>query len=321
MPSPSIASQDARRPSLPATRGSRPPGVAALLLLACVACDIDDRDVESGTLTLSSRRELASADAGSLALADAGPALGDAGTPLPSEPVEPPQPDAARPIRALGETSATPLVGGPSGKEELARCVQGILVGLDYRFNDSTAAAFSDRLIIVAPVCAVPSVSAGTVALDEPAVVAWSVIGGDGTDVVRPVPTRQLRCPEGYAIVGLTGSMDEVLASPQTFAVRELEIQCAPLLVSAERVDIARGVVARVAAERFSSLPGSIAIEVECESGTTAATGATVRWGSWLDGVGLQCSRLVWPFADGHGCVLDDECQSGVCGSWARCEP
>jgi len=296
--------------------------IAALGLGACAGCDIDDRTFSD--LALSSRRiesDAGAAPAGetSRTAADAGST--DAGSAGEGALVVEPASPLERPVRALGDTVATPLVGGATGRDDRARCVDGVLIGFDYRFNDGAAASFPERMTFVKPVCAVPVVSGEALELLEPAAFAWSEVAGDVGDVERPVPTHRVRCPDGYAVVGLTGSIDEVLASPQTFAVRELELDCAPLLVSAERAGIALGVVASVAAERFSSAPGSIPIEVACDSGTTVATGAIVRWGSWLDAVGLQCSRLAWPFTGGHGCALNDDCQSGICNSWARCEP
>ena len=317
MSSSSTAIARARRLAFPAA--ARFPLAVAGVWLACAGCDIDDRTFENGKLTFSSRRELASADAGALGAADAGPpdtARADAGPLLP----DPTAMDAERPIRALGDTLATGLLGGQTGRDERARCVEGVLVGLDYRFNDGTA-QFPDRLTFVSPVCATPNVFGKSLDLSEPASIAWSEVGGDGTEALRPEPTHRLLCPEGYAIVGLTGSMDELQTGPQIFAVRELEIDCAPLLVKPERVDIARGAIATVAAERVSPAPGALRVDIACDPGTTAATGAIVRWGSWLDGVGLQCSRLAWPFTTGHGCALDDDCQSGRCGSFATCAP
>jgi hypothetical protein len=315
MPSPPTATTRARPPALPVA--GRLSSAVSVVLLACAGCHIDDRTFENGTLVSSQ----VGADGGLPGPTDAGP--GDAGGRDDAAPLPPDSSEsiAERPIRALGDASATALMGAETGRDERARCVEGVLVGLDYRFNDSTHESFPNRFTFVAPVCATPNVSARSLELSEPASVAWSVVGGDAAEVVRPVPTHQLRCPEGYAIVGLTGSMDEVQTSPQVFAVRELEMDCAPLLVDAGRVDIARGPIASVAAKAVSPAPGALHVEVACEVGTTVATGALVSWGSWLDGVGLQCSRLGWPFTGGHGCALDEDCQSGVCQAFATCAP
>jgi hypothetical protein len=315
MPSPTTATPRARLLALPGA--AHLTLAAASVSFACAGCQIDDRTFENGTLSFPQL----GVDAGERPSSDAG--TGDAGekeeaAPRPPEPSEP---ELDRPIRALDDALATALMGGATGRDERARCVEGVLIGFNYRFNDSTDESFPNRLTFVAPVCATPNVSAGSLDLSEPAGVVWSVVGGDGSEVVRPVPTHQLRCPEGYGVVGLNGSMDEVWTSPQIFAIRELEIACAPLLVKAERVDITRGPIASVAAARISPTPGTFAVAVSCDVGTTVATGALVHWGSWQDGVGLQCSRLGWPFTAGHGCALDEDCQSGVCEAFATCAP
>jgi hypothetical protein len=290
----------------------------AALSLAC-ACDIDDRKLENGSLGLS-RGDAgdAGADAG-----DGGPERGDGLEPKDAAPPTTPEDDPAepRPIRALGDAQLTGLVGGMTGTDDRARCVEGVLVGFNYAFNDGAHPQFPSRLTFMVPVCAAPRVAGESLDLGEPAPLAWSVVGGDDASVTRPATTRSVLCPQGYAVVGLTGSMDEVQAEPQLFAVRELEIDCAPLFVRDGRIDLARGPVASVSVERFAAASGVSRVEVTCGEGTTAATGAVVRWGSWLDGVGLQCSRLAWPFTAGRGCALDEDCQSGVCESFATCAP
>ena len=298
------------------------PGVHVTLALVAAAlagsaCDIDDRTFASSELTFS-RRTLESGDAGTT---DGGATAVDAGSARDAAPSPEPAPDEDRPVRALGDAVPTDPLGGFTGKEESARCVEGVVIGFDYRFNDSTADAFPDRFTFVVPVCAVPDISGDALVPNEPAQRVWSAVGGDATEVVRPVTTQRVLCPRGYAVIGLIGSMDEVVPSPQTFAVRELAIACAPLLVDADRVDILRGPIASVTAEPASAVPGALPVEVACGDGTNVATGATVRWGSWLDGVELQCSRLAWPFTNGHGCALDDDCQSGTCDVWATCAP
>jgi hypothetical protein len=314
MPSPTTATPVARRPASPAA--AHLCLAVAAVLFAGAGCHIDDRTFESGTLSFSQL----GIDAGPPAPVDAGPQDAGGGNDAAPLPVDPSGADVERPIQALDDALPTELVGGPTGRDERARCVEGVLVGFNYRFNDGTDPSLPIAFTFIAPVCATPQVSAGALDLSEPASVVWSTVGDDGSEVVRPVPTHQLRCPEGYGVMGLSGSMDEVLASPQVFGVRDLEIDCAPLLVKTERTVIARGPIASVAAERFAPA-GAIHVEVACDSGTTVATGALVHWGSWLDGVGLQCSRLAWPFTSGHGCALDEDCQSGVCQAFATCAP
>jgi len=323
MSSPTIATQRARRlASSVRARGHLLHGGLALSLV--LACEIDDRTLQNGRLTLT---RADAGDAGADA-ADATPPGDDTeasapGSGKPDEPVEQDEPPLEqgepRPIRALGDAVSSGLVGGLTGTDDRARCVEGVLVGFNYAFNDAAHPQFPSRLTFVRPVCATPVVVDEGLDLSAPGALAWSVVGGDDGSLVRPDAARPLLCPEGYAVVGLTGSVDEV--GTQLFAVRELEIECAPLAVQDGRVDIVRGPVASVAAERFSATPGMLPVEVSCNGGTTAATGAIVRWGSWLDGVGLQCSRLIWPFTAGQGCALDEDCQSGVCESFATCAP
>lgn len=314
--------RDRRRASSALARGCL--SVLGATLTLALACDIDDRTLENGQLRLTR------ADAGDAGAADAAPgevALEDSGAPPPKpttpRPVvqDPATPDEPRPIRALGDAVPSGLVGGPTGQDDRARCVEGVAIGFNYAFNDGAHPQFPNRMTFAVPICAVPSVVDGVLDFSEPAPLAWSVVGGDDSSVTRPVTTRSVLCPVGYAVVGLTGSMDEVQPEPQLFAVRELEIDCAPVLVRDGRIDLARGPVASVAMESFSPAPGAYRVEVACDGRTTAATGAIVRWGSWLDAVGLSCSRLVWPFTAGQGCALDEDCQSGVCESFATCAP
>lgn len=289
-----------------------------------LACDIDDRTLQNGELRLTR------ADAGDAGAADAAPdavAPGDTGAvapkPVAPAPVAPApdEPDEPRPIRALGAAVPTGLVGGLTGTDDRARCVEGVAIGFNYAFNDGAHPQFPNRMTFAVPICAVPLVVNGALDFSEPAPLAWSVVGGDDASITRPTTTRSVLCPVGYAVVGLTGTMDEVQADPQLFAVRGLEIDCAPVFVRDGRIDLARGPVASVETESFSPAPGAYRVEVACDGRTTAATGAIVRWGSWLDAVGLSCSRLVWPFTAGQGCALDEDCQSGVCESFATCAP
>src|SRR5262245_41786522 len=152
MPSSTNAACGASRPSFWGRPGNTALA-AAIAWLACAGCDIDDRTLYSGQLRLSSLLD-GGLDGGVDAATDAGNGDGIDPQPTPTGPVV----DEARPIRALGDEVATALLGGFTGRDDRARCVEGVLVGLDYRFNDSSTEPFPSRLTFVRPICAVPNV-------------------------------------------------------------------------------------------------------------------------------------------------------------------
>ena len=127
-----------------------------------------------------------------------------------------------------------------------------------------------------------------------------------------------IECPVNQYVVGISGSYDDPVIPSVAF--RSLSIQCATLNVDPERSLVSSGTIGSVSTLGVEPDSGAIAFTQSCPAGS-AATQLELRFGTWLDAVGLRCSAVRLPFAAGHACVSGEECQSGSCGAAGVCAP
>jgi hypothetical protein len=227
---------------------------------------------------------------------------------------------AARPLRTMESTFESAFIGGRLGPEHRARCVDGVVDGIDYLHNDIAARDLPARLTLLSPSCGRLALLDDALELESSAPVSWTSTGKGAAGQPSPHRTGSLHCPQDHVLVGIAGSLAPAPENPKAYAIRQLSIDCAPLVWDVERSTVRVGhSIESVAALGISSRPGARSFHALCESDDSAATGVTLRSSSWLDGLGLECSSVRWPFTEGHRCVADEDCQSGACDDDGTC--
>lgn len=238
----------------------------------------------------------------------------------PSPDAFPPEPP--RPI-ALGEPGPVIELAGNArgGGARAADCPGAVLAGIYYRYFTATG-AFPNRLSFVAPICGALQPTAPVLAFGGLTDARWlDVATGESVELPPLRATEQeasVFCPGDEVVVGSGTTFDDPVDISVAF--RTLTLSCATLSSDPERVDIVQGPVTVSSAPGLSPTRGAFAVEQPCPPGS-AASALELRSGAWLDGYGLRCSLIRWPFDAGHACASGTECQSGVCGAAATCEP
>lgn len=252
----------------------------------------------------------------------------DAGQPSP-EPADP----GPRPVLVDGPVTTLERIGVDGGGPRLGACESGIVIGVRPTANPSTE-QFGQRLTFVEPICGSARVDAVNGAIrvtrdDE--LLRWDTSGdfeGEPTSEVPDerliwVPQPETFCPESApALVGLSGEYDPVAPdSTATAAIRSLVIECAPLLVTDNGVDVAADAVGHQLISRADSFAasGDAAYRSACEGGAVI-TQLQLHAGFWLDGFVLGCASLRSPLAAGAPCSEDRQCLSG-CAPDGVCAP
>jgi hypothetical protein len=274
------------------------------------------------------------------------PATADAGAVDP-EPLDggtaPPPPDAApdlppapgpRPV-VVDAPSQLDLVGVVGGGPRLGTCQGGVVVGVRATANPSTE-QFGQRLVFIEPLCASARVTGDPTSpiiqlTRNEALVNWSTsdpfLGVPSTDVPDSrlvwVPQPPAFCPDtAPVLVGLSGQYDPVAPDDTASdALRSLVIECAPLTLAANGVDLAVAAAGHLLisqADNFSA-SGSDTYRSSCAEGN-AVTQIQLHSGYWLDGFVLGCSALRAPRAVGEACAGGRDCESGVCGATGSCD-
>lgn len=306
-------------------------GVGGLLSAACSqVLDLDDYEFRPAEQVQTPPLPLGpGADAGTLPNAplvpapDAGPSpVGPGDVTPPSDagaPVGTPDPAPPRPV-VIGEPDPTLALQGSltGGEARLALCPGGVLVGLAYQWYTSTAPQ-PDRLSFAWPLCI--SLDPGTPLLIEGVSILESWTPMNLADPVFAAlrdgeQFNAIGCPPNHYVVGIDGSYD---ALEGTVLFRSLGLQCAPLATDPERSDVVHGPIVSVLAPPIAPVLGATGFTQPCPPGTAAAQ-LDLRFGLWLDAVGLRCAPVRWPFTAGHVCESGPECQSGTCEA-ARCAP
>ncbi|HTV17628.1 MAG TPA: hypothetical protein VMG12_03130 [Polyangiaceae bacterium] len=226
----------------------------------------------------------------------------------------------SRPVVIDAPEALLQLSGSPTGgTARSASCPGGIISGIVFQYWTS-AALEPDRLAYVWPVCSRLLPSVPTLAAGEEFEPSWLV--SEPTDPVFALLRENedidaLICPDNQYLVGIDGTYDDPV--PPSVGFRSLGIHCAGLGSDAERSDVTHSAVS-VAGVNVSPVDGAFAFTQECPEGR-AASQLDLRFGNWLDAVGLACSVVRWPFGAGHTCAAGPQCQSGSCGGDGLCAP
>jgi hypothetical protein len=236
----------------------------------------------------------------------------DAGPPGPVEPMP-------RPV-VIGEPDPTLALQGSltGGEPRAASCPGGVIVGLLYQYYTSTSVQ-PDRLSYVWPLCT--AVEPGTPLLIQGASFEEVWLTSSPTDPVfadlrEGEEFNGIACPTNHYVVGVDGSYD---ALDGTVSFRSLGIQCAPFATNTERSDVVPGPLVSSSAPGIAPALGTTLFAQTCPTGTIA-TQLDLRFGLWLDAVGLRCATIRWPLTIGQACSSGQECQTGRCEA-ARCAP
>jgi hypothetical protein len=202
-------------------------------------------------------------------------------------------------------------VGVEGGDPRLGVCRDGVVIGVRTTANPSEE-VFGQRLTFIEPICgkvlqqrpALVDDPSGTIsATRDDAGVAWAETDGFVGVPITEVPDPRLLwvlqpatlCPEtAPVVVGLSGDYDP--AAPDktdTAAIRSVLIECAPLALAANGIDVtadASGHLLIANAESFAAV-GAARYQSACDGGGVM-TQLQVQAGFWLDGFVLGCSSL-----------------------------
>jgi hypothetical protein len=251
-----------------------------------------------------------------------------------------PPPPMARPVQVVGAAAELERVGGDGGQPHLGVCEGGVVIGVRPTANPSED-VFGQRVTLVEPVCGTLMLDPGTPgdaanrrvrAVPDDQILMWPVTdvlqGPPPTEVPDPrlvwVAQPPTLCPEAAPVlVGLAGEYDPTAPEVgDTAAIRSVVIECAPLVVETDGIRVSATELGRQLITRGDSFAAEGAAEYasSCSDGSVV-TQIHVQAGFWLDGFELGCSSLLSPHLAGEPCTDGAECQSGVCGSAASCEP
>jgi hypothetical protein len=269
------------------------------------------------------------AGAGGQPSADAGAGSPDAAADGPDADV--PAPILPRPV--LVDPAATlELIGVEGGEPHQGLCEQGFVIGVRPTANPSEE-VFGQRLTFVEPICgtAVFDVASGALRVTRnDAILRWDTsgefLGPPPTEVPDDrliwVPQPETSCPEAAPVlVGLSGAIDPVAPdAADTVVIRSLVIECAPLVLGPNGVDVTADAAGHQLITRADSFAagGAESYRSACEGGSVI-TQLVLHAGFWLDGFVLGCSSLRSPQPDGAPCAAASECQSGVCSAEGAC--
>jgi hypothetical protein len=265
------------------------------------------------------------ADAGALdAAVDAAPDL----TPLPPRPI------------VVGDLVAElTRVGVDEGGPRRGSCAGGIITGVRPTANPREE-VFGQRLTFIEPICArVSHVPAAGLAEPARALITLvrddAIVNWDAGDFLGIPPTEEpdprvtfvvqpeTFCPEGAPVlVGLSGRYDPIAPdSTTTAAFRSLVIECAPLVVADNGVDVVASDAGHQLIAQVDSFPGGEAAYASACVGGSVLTAMVIHAGFWLDGFELGCSSLRSPRLPGEPCLAERDCQSGACAPEGACAP
>ena len=234
----------------------------------------------------------------------------DAGA-LRPEPNASPTPQAPRAVVADGSAAELPRLGIEGGDPRLGICEGGVVIGVRTTANPSEE-IFGQRLTFIEPICgkafhqrpdAVGDASGTISVIRDDSIVAWAATNGflgvPATEVPDPRLIWVLQpatvCPEATpVVVGLSGEYDPVAPDVMdTAAIRSVFIECAPLVLAPNGIDVAAGESGRQLISHADSfaMDGAAAYRSACEGGAVT-TQIKVHAGFWLDGFALGCSSL-----------------------------
>jgi hypothetical protein len=238
------------------------------------------------------------------------PSGSDAGA-MDTEPDASPAPLVPRPVVVEGPAAELPRLGIAGGDPRLGLCQGGVVMGVRTTANPSQE-VFGQRLTFIEPICGKAlhqrldpvgdPLGMVSVTRDD-SLVAWSATDGflgiPSTEVPDPrllwVQQPATICPEAApVVVGLSGEYDPVAPDVvDTAAIRSLFIECAPLSLAPNGIDV----VASESGHQVISHADSFAVAGEATYRSACGGGAVttqimVHAGFWLDGFVLGCSSL-----------------------------
>jgi hypothetical protein len=231
----------------------------------------------------------------------------DAGVPE-TQPDARPVPTVPAAVVVDGAPAELPRLGVAGGSPRLGVCQGGFIIGVRTTANPSLE-IFGQRLTFVEPICgtALHHTSgdlAGTISVTrDDALVDWSVTDGFlglPTSIVPDprliwVPQPETLCPEDTpAVVGFSGEYDPIAPDVvDTAAIRSLFIECAPLALASNGIDVVADEAGHQLVSHADSfgVSGGSTYRSACEGGAVT-TQVLVHAGFWLDGFVLGCSRL-----------------------------
>jgi hypothetical protein len=234
----------------------------------------------------------------------------DAGA-LGMEPDASPAPLVPRAIVAEGPAAQLPRLGIEGGEPRLGACPGGVVIGVRTTANPSEE-VFGQRLTFIEPICGKAlhqppdpvGDPLGTISVTrDDSMVAWAETDGFLGVPISEVPDPRLLwvlqpatvCPEATPVlVGLSGEYDPVAPDvADTAAIRSLVIECAPLMLAPNGIDVAAGQAGHVLISNADSFAaaGTAPYRSACEGGAVT-TQIQVHAGFWLDGFVLGCSSL-----------------------------
>jgi hypothetical protein len=272
---------------------------------------------------------------------DAGTSRGDAvaqdAAPDAAPGVVPPLPP--RPIVVDGLVAELERVGVDEGGPRRGSCAGGIITGIRPTGNPREE-VFGQRLTFIEPICArVSHVPAAGLAEPAGALITLvrddAIVNWDAGDFLGIPPTEEpdprvtfvaqpeTFCPEGAPVlVGLSGRYDPIAPdSTTTAAFRSLVIECAPLVVAGNGVDVVASDSGHQRISPVDSFPGGEAAYDSACGGGSVLTAMVLHAGFWLDGFELGCSSLRSPRLAGEPCLAERDCQSGACAPEGACAP
>jgi hypothetical protein len=242
-------------------------------------------------------------EAGTPSMAAPGTSEPDAGQPDADPPAAEP-----KSVQVVGPASELERVGVVGGGPRFGVCAEGVAIGVQPTANPSPE-VFGQRLTFIELIC-------GHVSL-EPAGLSLAVVRDDSMltwDTTPPLegpPSREVPdprvtwvlqpatlCPEAAPVlVGLSGQYDPVAPDDTSSdAIRSLVIECAPLVVAPNAVDIEAAAAGhqRISQADSFAIPGTASYDSSCEAGSVV-TQIHIDSGFWLDGFVLGCARLRSP--------------------------
>jgi len=271
--------------------------------------------------------------------ADLEPARGDAG-PVDAGSDAGPPPRLPRPV-VVEVPAPLALVGVEGGDPRRGTCQGSIAIGVRPSANPSMD-VFGQRLTFIEPICGQATLRpAGDATAPSSASIQLSrdnsLLSWDTTAPFLGLPSSEVPdsrlvwvvqpealCPDAApALVGLSGSYDPTAPdSSTTDAIRSLVIECAPLVIAPNGIDVSAAATGHQLisqADSFAAI-GTASYRSACEGGSVA-TQFLIHSGFWLDGFVIGCSALRSPDVAGAPCTDGRECQSGSCAPEGACAP
>jgi hypothetical protein len=210
-----------------------------------------------------------------------------------------------------GPTAELPRLGIAGGDPRLGLCPGGVVIGVRTTANPSEE-VFGQRLTFIEPICGKALLQrpdpigdpVGMISVtQDDSLVAWTAtdgfLGVPSTEVPDPRLIWVLQpatiCPEAApVVVGLSGEYDPVAPDvPDTAAIRSLFIECAPLSLAPNGIDVVASETGhQVISDAGSFAVGGAATYRSACSGGAVTTQIMVHAGFWLDGFVLGCSGL-----------------------------